>query len=214
MATGNRQPAGITAIPLVTKGMAQADTSNVDMNYFLGIRQSDGVIAADFEDAATGLNHPAAGVTPIPANGEWHHVAATYDGGTWRIYVDGNLDGQTVVGAFTPRADSIQHAAIGTALGSGGTLPSGQTQGFFNGVMDEIRIWAGARNSFTYTVSDGQAGPTRRRSRSRSTRPTTRPSPTTTPSRPTRTVAARRNVLANDSDGGRRGLTATVGRPR
>ena len=59
------------------------------MNYFLGIRQSDGVLAADFEDTATGLNHPVAGVTPIPANGAWHHAAATYDGTTWRLYLDG-----------------------------------------------------------------------------------------------------------------------------
>ena len=35
------------AIPLVTKGRAEAEGSNVDMNYFLGIRASDGVLVAD-----------------------------------------------------------------------------------------------------------------------------------------------------------------------
>jgi VCBS repeat-containing protein len=49
---------GLAAIPLVTKGMAQADGSNVDMNYFLGIDGVKRVLAADFEDMATGLNHP------------------------------------------------------------------------------------------------------------------------------------------------------------
>ena len=93
---------GVTAIPLVTKGMAEVEGSNHDMNYFLGIRQSDGVLAADFEDTATGLNHPVVGVTPIAANGAWHHAAATYDGTTWRLYLDGVLDAQLVVGAFTP----------------------------------------------------------------------------------------------------------------
>ena len=83
---------GVTAIPLVTKGMAEVEGTNQDMNYFLGIRQSDGVLAADFEDNATGLNHPVAGVTAIPANGTWHHAAATYDGTTWRLYLDGVLD--------------------------------------------------------------------------------------------------------------------------
>ncbi len=145
---------GITAIPLVTKGMAQSDTSNIDMNYFLGIR-SDGVLAADFEDMATGANHPVGGATLIPANGVWHHVAATYDGTTWRLYVDGILDGQAAVGAFTPRFDSIQHAAIGTALGTGGVVGSG-TQGFFNGVMDEVRIWSGART--LQQIQDGMSG--------------------------------------------------------
>ena len=46
----------------------------------------------------------------------WHHAAATYDGATWRLYLDGVLDGQLVVGSFIPRADSIQHAAIGSGL--------------------------------------------------------------------------------------------------
>ena len=37
---------------LVTKGRAEAEGSNVDMNYFLGIRASDGVLVADFEEGA------------------------------------------------------------------------------------------------------------------------------------------------------------------
>ena len=125
--------------------MAEVEGSNRDMNYFLGIRQSDGVLAADFEDTATGLNHPVTGATPIPANGAWHHAAATYDGATWRLYLDGVLDGQLVVGGFTPRADSIQHAAIGSAFNSTGGITSGQTQGFFDGAIDEARIWNHAR---------------------------------------------------------------------
>jgi VCBS repeat-containing protein len=144
---------GVTAIPLVTKGMAQADNSNVDMNYFLGIRSSDGVLAADFEDTAGGGNHPVFGTTAIPANGVWHHAAVTYSGTTWRVYLDGVQETELVVGNFTPRADSIQHAAIGSALGSNGVVPSGQTQGFFNGVIDEVRIWNIAR-----TATDIQNG--------------------------------------------------------
>ena len=52
---------GVTAVPILTKGRSEADGSNVDMNYFLGIRSSDGVLAADFEDSATGANHAVAG---------------------------------------------------------------------------------------------------------------------------------------------------------
>ena len=59
----NTGSGGVVAVPLVTKGMAEVEGSNRDMNYFLGIRQSDGVLAADFEDTATGLNHPVVGVT-------------------------------------------------------------------------------------------------------------------------------------------------------
>ena len=55
-----------TAIPLVTKGRGEGDGSNVDMNYFLGIQ--GGKLAADFEDTATGLNHPIIGNTTITTN--------------------------------------------------------------------------------------------------------------------------------------------------
>src|SRR5438876_3072332 len=126
------------AIPLVTKGRAEAEGSNVDMNYFLGIRASDSVLVADFEEGAgqpsPGLNHPVAGATIVTSN-VWHHAAATYDGTTWRLFLDGNQDGTLVV-SCTPRSDSIQHAALATAMDSTGTAA-----GFFNGVIDEARIW-------------------------------------------------------------------------
>jgi VCBS repeat-containing protein len=138
---------GITAVPLITKGMAEVDDVNTrDMNYFLGITPATGKLAADFEDTATGGNHPINGTAAIPADGSWHHVAATYDGTTWQLYVDGALDATLTVGAFTPRFDSIQHAALGTALNSTGGVGT-QTQGFFNGAMDEVRIWNYARSA-------------------------------------------------------------------
>ena len=109
----NTGTGGVVAVPLVTKGMAEAEGGTVDMNYFLGIRASDNVLVADFEDTATGLNHPVAGTTVIPSDGVWRHAAATYDGTTWRLYLDGALQAQLVVGAFTPQFNSIQHATLG-----------------------------------------------------------------------------------------------------
>src|SRR6266498_3296975 len=94
---------GITsAVPLVTKGRAEAEGSNVDMNYFLGIDATSGVLVADFEEGPGGAgplgqNHPVSGVTAVTSN-VWHHVAATYDGTTWKLYLDGVLDKQVPVG--------------------------------------------------------------------------------------------------------------------
>src|SRR5206468_7407767 len=131
------------AIPLVTKGRAEAEGSNVDMNYFLGIRASDLVLVADFEEGAgqpsPGLNHPVAGATIVTSN-VWHHAAATYDGTTWRLFLDGNQDGTLVV-SRSPRSDSIQHAGLATAMDSTGTAA-----GFFAGVLDEARVWNVARS--------------------------------------------------------------------
>ena len=134
------------AIPLVTKGRSQADASTADMNYFLGIDGSSNKLVADFEEGATGttpgLNHPITGTTIVTSN-VWHHAAATYDAATgiWHLYLDGNADGTvTVSPAQPPRADSLQHAALGTAMNTSGT-----PAGFFNGIMDESRIWNVAR---------------------------------------------------------------------
>ena len=153
-ATADTGTSGVIAIPLVTKGRHEDDGSTVDMNYFLGIRGSDNVLVADFEESApaqtgcpaggtAGLNHPVAGVTAIPANGVWHHAAATYDGTTWRLYLDGIQDASlALTGGPLPRWDSIQHAALATTLNSSSTATP---EGFFDGVLDEVRIWNVAR---------------------------------------------------------------------
>ena len=114
---------------------------NKDINYFLGIDAKRRVLAADFEDTINGGNHPAFGVTPI-ADGVWYHAAATYDGTTWRLYLNGVLEAQVVVGNFTPHFNSIQHAALATALNS-----TGGAAGAFLGALDEVRIWNVARSA-------------------------------------------------------------------
>ncbi|HEX6790179.1 MAG TPA: LamG-like jellyroll fold domain-containing protein [Candidatus Krumholzibacteria bacterium] len=141
--TANTGTGGAQAIPLVTKGVGEAEASNVDMNYFLGIRGTDNVIIADFEEgpagASPGQNHLVAGTTPI-TNGVWHHVAASYDGSTWNIYLDGVLEATLAVGQPVQSA-SIQHAALATAINS-----TGVNQGYFDGILDEVRIWNYARS--------------------------------------------------------------------
>jgi len=136
--TANSGTGGYLGIPLVCKGVGEAEGSNVDANYFFAIRGSNNVIAADFEDTVDGTNHPVFGVTPIQT-GVWYHAAATYDGTTWRLYLDGKLESELAVGA-TPRFDSIQHFGLGAAFNSTGT-PSGR----FDGVLDEVRVWNHAR---------------------------------------------------------------------
>jgi hypothetical protein len=128
---------------LVTKGEGEADGDNRDCNYFLGIDTS-GVLVADFEEGSTGttpgVNHPISGRTTI-TNGVWTHVAATYDGFVWALYVNGVLDGSLDV-SEPPRWDSIQHAGLGVALKS-----LGAPGGFFEGMLDEARIWNYARSA-------------------------------------------------------------------
>ena len=146
----------ITAVPLVTKGRGEADGSNVDCNYFLGIDGATGRLAADFEDTTlSNNNHPVFGTTTI-VNGVWYHAAATFDGTNFRIYLNGNLEG-SVTSAAKPRYDSIQHAGLATAMTS-----TGVAGGFFNGALDEARIWNVARTQgqITSAINSELTGPT------------------------------------------------------
>jgi len=133
-----------TAIPLVTKGTSEGDGSNIDMNFFVGINNANGRLIADFEEGSggstPGLNHPVSGTVTTITNGVWHHAAATYNGTTWNLYLDGNLEGTASPGQPC-QSQSIQPAALATSIRSNGIT----TQGFFDGVLDEVRIWRIAR---------------------------------------------------------------------
>jgi hypothetical protein len=147
---------GVSAVPLVTKGRGEAEGTVVDCNYFLGITTA-GRPVADFEQFAAGggwsagQNHPACSSVTI-TDQNWHHVSVTYSTSTgWKFYVDG-VEGTTADGTscttcspagscpqspgVEPRYDSSQHFGLGTAMTS-----TGATQGFFAGIMDEVRVW-------------------------------------------------------------------------
>ena len=73
----------------------------------------------------------------------WHHVAATYDGSSMKLYVDGTLDASTSTTLSIP--DTAQALLIGSTYGPS---ESGWSQGYFEGSLDEVRISRVARSSF------------------------------------------------------------------
>jgi hypothetical protein len=144
----------LDAIPLISKGRSHNDTPANNANYGLGIRLSDGVLCADFEEGpggpTPGSSHPVAGTTPIPF-GAWHHVAATYDGATWQLYLDGNVEATLAVNR--PPCDvSMVAVALGSALNI-----TGAASGYFDGAMDEARIWSYARSQSEIQASINQS---------------------------------------------------------
>jgi hypothetical protein len=148
--TASTGTGGLAAVPLVTKGRGEADGSNLDMNWFLGLAGDK--LAADFEEYGGGQNYPVTGGLSVTLN-VWHHAAVTYDGGTWRLYLDGALDTALTVGK-TPRHDSIQHAALGSALTS-----TGAPAGYFAGLLMEARMWNYARSAAEIAAGMSQVYP-------------------------------------------------------
>jgi hypothetical protein len=124
---------GVSAVPLVTKGRSGGST----IEWFLGLT-TDGKVAADFESASDDSNHAIVGSTVV-TNGSWHHAAATYDGNNFVVYLDGQFE-QSVTVTNGPGTGSLHHAALATAMDT-----AGAPAGFFNGVIDEARVWSLAR---------------------------------------------------------------------
>lgn len=60
--------------------------------------------------------------------GRWHHVAQTYDGTTYRAFVDGELQGEAAID-FTPQGPG--RASVGTRL---------NRVNYFNGAIAEARF--------------------------------------------------------------------------
>ncbi len=79
-------------------------------------------------------------------NTNWHHIAATYDGATMKIYIDGTLDNSA--SATLSMLDTSSLLSIGNGAGS---VHAGSPGTYLSGQIDEVRISDSARTSFTTT---------------------------------------------------------------
>ena len=119
------QPTETTPQMLVQNGV-------LGVGIFVNRFNSSGNVLAVF-DANSG-NNSAADETTISVNdGVWHHIAATNDGSTTRVYIDGVLSATHA----EPIVDLVSDMFLGS---NGGTIE------FFDGEMDELRFWDVARS--------------------------------------------------------------------
>jgi hypothetical protein len=74
----------------------------------------------------------------------WHHIAATYDGTTMKLYIDGHLDGSKSVTL------SLPNSGLPLLIGAGyGGREYGKPSSAFDGALDELRISNINRSGFT-----------------------------------------------------------------
>ncbi|MDB6068429.1 MAG: hypothetical protein JWR26_4637 [Pedosphaera sp.] len=78
-------------------------------------------------------------INPSEFIGSWHHLAATYDGTTKRLYVDGILLGSATEASYL--------SFTATACVIGKSLKADYFNGYFNGQIDEVRTWSVARSA-------------------------------------------------------------------
>lgn len=84
--------------------------------------------------------------TANPFDGNFHHIAGTWDGSNVRLYIDGVLQGTT---AFTAPVNNTRPVNIGYSWGGG------SPQRYFNGVVDEVAIYQRALTETEIRASAG-----------------------------------------------------------
>jgi hypothetical protein len=87
---------------------------------------------------------------PSPINGEWMHVTATYDGSTVRLYINGVFIDSTDI-ALNLTSEEIR-------IGCHGGNTSDHSR-FFNGQIDEVRIYDYARTPAQIAWEYNRGGP-------------------------------------------------------
>lgn len=80
----------------------------------------------------------AATSTSTVNDGQWHHAAGVFDGSTLKLYVDGVLE------ATTAFSGTVDYGSQSVNIGRSYDPVNGSIQ-FFDGSLDEVRIWSTAR---------------------------------------------------------------------
>jgi hypothetical protein len=99
-----------------------------DDSYYVGLNVAGAVGQVSFYLNGVSSSWLYSNSTTLNDN-NWHHIACTYDGVTMSIYVDGLLDNSTpLTGTITTGTSNVY-------------LGSRNNNQFFQGSMDEFRIW-------------------------------------------------------------------------
>lgn len=102
----------------------------------IGDNSSDRVIRFDTEDGGGGniINYGDGPATAV-SDGEWHHIVCVREGGTTRLYVDGEMKEEMIKG--TPK--DVSNAGDFKIGGQEG--PAGDYHTYFTGLIDDLSVY-------------------------------------------------------------------------
>lgn len=129
-ATGLTVEAWVYPTDAVTPSQSVVGKSSAQEQGYIFPRTDDGWRSFSFYVHLEGIGWNIISAS-YPSVNEWHHVAATYDGFTMKIYLDGDLKAtKEIVGKLSSNQNPV---TIGTQPGFSGE--------YFSGNVDEVRIW-------------------------------------------------------------------------
>ncbi|NQT00475.1 MAG: LamG domain-containing protein [Planctomycetes bacterium] len=76
--------------------------------------------------------------------GEWQHAAATWDGTTMRLYLNGEEVGSTAKGGDAVATDASVNASIGSQPSEAYDTDISHISKYFHGFLDDVRLYDGA----------------------------------------------------------------------
>ena len=121
-----------------------ATLSNSDPFYSYALRVKNGGNARFNFHLSDGTEGSAFGTTADTVSvetGKWYHLAGTFNGTSAKLYVNGQLKSENITSG-----DSISTGAVGFYIG-------GFLDGYFNGLIDEVRLWNVARTGTEISLS-------------------------------------------------------------
>lgn len=142
---------------------SQADSSTTSSYLFFGVLTS-GEVRIGWADGGSVLIKK--GSTTVN-NGNWHHVACTSNGSTWKIYIDGSDEGTltTVTGTASDGSWYGDITSGSLDICRIGCQERTSKDSFCNGNIDEVAVWDSALTGSQITniyrgESDGGSGGT------------------------------------------------------
>lgn len=121
-------PSGFNALSAVAQKWG--DTSNRRQYLLCLVGQN-----VNFYISGSGDTWPTAGSAGTVSEGEWTHIAGTYDSESIRVYINGELDGETA------NQEGLFASDIDAWIGGYGPGAEFDQNRHFIGVIDEVRFW-------------------------------------------------------------------------